>query len=149
MIVRKAEAVWAGNIKEGKGAISTESGSISQVPYSFAKRFGDEKGTNPEELIGAAHSACFSMALSGILAANGHVAKSIKTTDKVHIEKDGDGFSITKIEMECEGDVPGMDDATFKQLAEEAKKGCPVSKALTGVKIELHTKISKDLSVHV
>ncbi len=136
MPVRSANASWSGDIK-GQGSVSVESGLFKDTNFSFAKRFGEDKGTNPEELLGAAHAACFSMALSLGLAGAGFPVTSIKTTDKVHIDKAGDGFAITKIEVNCEGVVPGIDQAKFKEFAENTKKGCPVSKALAGVEFVL------------
>jgi osmotically inducible protein OsmC len=141
MIIKNANAEWNGGLKDGKGSISVESGLFKDAGYSFAKRFGNESGTNPEELIGAAHSACFSMALSAGLDSKGHKPASIKTTAKVHLEKVGEGFGITRIELNCEGKVPGIDNTTFVNFAEDAKKNCPVSKALAGVKIELSARL--------
>jgi osmotically inducible protein OsmC len=141
MIVRSANAEWKGNLKEGKGSVSTESGLIKEADYSFAKRFENEKGTNPEELLGAAHAACYSMALSAALSGDGYTVKSIKTYDKVHLEKVTNGFAITKIEVNCEAEVPGIDEKTFLKFAEDTKKGCPVSKALTGVEFILNAKV--------
>jgi lipoyl-dependent peroxiredoxin len=141
MPIKKANAEWNGNLAEGKGVVSVESGLFTNSNYTAAKRFGDEKGTNPEELVGAAHAACYSMALSHGLASNGFKPVSVKTEDKVHLEKVGDGFSITKIEVNVEADVPGIDNATFQKFAEDTKKGCPVSKALTGVEFILNAKL--------
>lgn len=141
MPVRSAEATWKGNLKEGRGVISTESGLFQNADYSFSKRFENEKGTNPEELLGAAHAACFSMALSNALASDGYTVKSVKTTDKVHIDKVANGFAITKIEVLCEAEIQGIDDKTFQKFADDTKKGCPVSKALTGVELLLTAKL--------
>jgi len=141
MLVRSANAEWKGNLKEGKGSVNTESGLINGADYSFAKRFENEKGTNPEELLGAAHAACFSMALSHALSSDGYTVKSVKTTDKVHLEQVANGFAITKIEVNCEAEVSGIDEKTFLKFAEDTKKGCPVSKALTGVEFILHAKV--------
>lgn len=141
MPIRTANATWNGNLKEGKGVVSVESELFIDSPYSFSKRFENEKGTNPEELIGAAHAACFSMAFSNELAKAGHNPKSVKTIDKVYFEKVGDGFSITKIEMFCEAEVPGIDEKTFLKISEDAKKGCPVARALTGVEFILEAKL--------
>lgn len=137
MPIRKAEATWKGDLKEGKGLVSVESGLFTDSSYDFAKRFENEKGTNPEELLGAAHAACYSMALSNGLASNGFNPTSVKTVDKVHLDKVADGFAITKIEIHCEAEVPGIDNATFQKFAEDTKKGCPVGKALTGVELIL------------
>ncbi len=133
---RTASAHWSGNLTEGKGHVKVQSGTLD-APYDFRARTGDGKGTNPEELIGAAHAGCFTMQLSALLANAGKPAASLDTTAKVYLEKDGPGFSIPKIELELKGNVPGMDAATFKQLAETAKATCPVSKALAGTKISL------------
>jgi len=140
MPVRKASAVWEGDIRGGNGKVSLGSGAF-EGRYSFGSRFEEAAGTNPEELIGAAHAGCFSMALSGGLGRAGHPPKRIATTAKVHIEKVGEGFSITKIELDCEAEVPGLDDATFQDLANKAKEGCPVSKALAGTQITLTAKL--------
>ena len=109
--------------------------------YSFGTRFGEEPGSNPEELIGAAHAGCFSMALSAGLSKDGHPPRSIETSAKVHIDKDDAGFTITRIELQTVGDVPGIDAAAFQRAAEDAKKGCPVSRALTGAQISLDAKL--------
>lgn len=140
MAIRHASAVWEGNLTEGKGRVQTESGSIDSA-YSFATRFGDERGTNPEELIGAAHAGCFSMAFANKLAIAGYPPKSIKTSADVNIQKVGDAFKITTITLKCEGNVPGINTAQFLEHAESAKKGCPVSMALTGVEIKLDAKL--------
>lgn len=137
---RKAEAEWKGTLREGRGEFKSQSGAISGA-YSFLTRFENAAGTNPEELIGAAHAACFSMALSGGLTKAGHAPNRIHTTATVHLEKVGEAFGITRIELETEGEVPGIDDATFQQQANGAKEGCPVSKALAGVKISVRAKL--------
>lgn len=137
MPFRTAEAQWTGNLTEGKGHIKVQSGTLD-APYDFRARTADGKGTNPEELIGAAHAGCFTMQLAALLAAAGHTAESLTTTAKVHLEKDGPGFAIPLIELELTGKVPGMDAAAFTKQAEIAKAGCPVSKALAGVKIMLN-----------
>ncbi len=143
MPVRKANAEWRGDLKKGSGNISSESGVLKNVPYNFVSRFETGKETNPEELIGAAHAACYSMALSNILAGAGFTVNSVKTEDKVHIEKLESGFTITKIEMQCDASISGIDEATFMKHAEEAKKGCPVSKALAGVELILTARLKK------
>jgi osmotically inducible protein OsmC len=125
---RKGSAVWKGSIREGQGTVSTESGTLNAAPYSFTSRFEHGAGTNPEELLGAAHAACFSMALSGQLAAAKLTAESIDTTATVTVEKVADGFSITKVHLVVNAKVPGVDAATFATLAGQAKAGCPVSK---------------------
>lgn len=140
MPVRKADAVWEGDIRGGNGRVSLGSGAF-EGRYSFGSRFEEGAGTNPEELIGAAHAGCFSMALSGGLGRGGHTPKRIATTARVHIEKVGEGFSITRIELDCQAEVPGIDEATFQDLANKAKEGCPVSKALAGTQITLNAKL--------
>lgn len=143
MPVRKASAEWRGDLKSGSGNISTESGVLKNVLYNFVSRFEQGNETNPEELIGAAHAACFSMAFANGLSGAGFKVNSIKTEDKVHIVKLDAGFTITKIEIETVGDVEGIDEATFHKHAEDAKKGCPVSRALTGPEIVLTAKLKK------
>jgi lipoyl-dependent peroxiredoxin len=128
---RSGSAVWKGEIKKGSGTVSTESGVLADVPYSFAKRFGDEKGTNPEELIGAAHAACFSMALSGVLDGKNMTAEEITTSAAVTVEPaEGGGFAITKVHLALRARIPGADEASFREAAEVAKANCPVSKVL-------------------
>ncbi len=141
MPVRKAEAQWDGNLKNGKGTIKLGSGMF-EGPYSFSSRFEQGHGTNPEELIGAAHAGCFSMALSMLLEQAGYKPEHIRTTANVHIEKAGEGFRITKSELDCEAQVPGIDENKFQQQAEAAKKNCPVSQALAGVQITLKTRLA-------
>ncbi len=140
MPIRKAEAVWEGNLKKGKGSMKFGSGAF-EGSYSFASRFEQGPGTNPEELIGAAHAGCFSMALSMVLEMAGYVPESIHTIARVHIDKVGDGFKITTIELETEGRVPGIDEKVFREKAEDAKKGCPVSVALAGVEIKVQATL--------
>jgi osmotically inducible protein OsmC len=127
---RTGSAVWNGSVKEGSGTISTESGALENLPYSFKKRFGDEKGTNPEELIGAAHASCFSMAFSLMLGEAGFPPEELKASSAVSIEQQGGGFTITTIDLSVVGKVPGIDDAKFQEIATKAKEGCPVSKVL-------------------
>ena len=127
---RKASAVWQGGLKDGKGAISTESGVLSETQYSFSTRFEDGVGTNPEELIAAAHAGCFSMALSGQLGQAGLVAESIRTTATVRLEKTDNGFAITSVHLEVRARVLGADGQAFEMAANNAKAGCPVSKVL-------------------
>ena len=140
MPVRKADAVWEGTLKEGHGKVDLGSGAYSG-PYSFASRFQDGKGTNPEELIRAAHAGCYSMALSASLERAGHPVRRVATTAKVHLEVGGDGPRISRIELTTEGDVPGIDDAAFQQQAKQAKENCPVSKALAGTEITLEARL--------
>jgi osmotically inducible protein OsmC len=141
MPVRKANAEWRGDLKGGKGSISTETKTLSGILYDAGSRFETGSTTNPEELIGAAHSACYSMALANSLSKEGFKVKSIKTEDKVHIEKLESGFTITKIEINTEGDVEGIDEAAFQKFAEQTKTGCPVSKALAGPTMILNAKL--------
>jgi osmotically inducible protein OsmC len=129
-IVRKGCAEWAGGMKDGKGAISTESGALSAYPYGFASRFGDLKGSNPEELVGAAHASCFSMAFSMVLGQAELTATSIKTNSAVAIESVGEGFAITSAHLTVEANIPGATDELFQKLATAAKENCPVSKLL-------------------
>lgn len=141
MLVRKANAEWNGTLKDGNGKMTTETGVLKDAKYTFGTRFESVPGTNPEELIGAAHAGCFSMAFAGNLVRAGFDPKNVKTEDKVHIEKVGDGFTITKIEVHTEAEVPDLDEQTFQELAEKTKDTCPVSRALTGTKFELHAKL--------
>lgn len=127
---RKAAAVWNGSLREGKGTISTDSGVLSEAPYSFSTRFEDGKGTNPEELIAAAHAGCFSMALSAQLTQAGLTPESIHTTANVRLEKVEGGFAITSVHLEVRAKVPGADRQAFETAANNAKAGCPVSKVL-------------------
>lgn len=136
MTVRSAEAEWNGNFREGAGRMRLGSGAF-EGSYSFPSRFQEGQGTNPEELIGAAHAGCFSMALAAGLSKAGHAPTRIHTTAQVHIEKVGEGFEITRIDLETEAEVPGIDDAAFQKEAEAAKANCPVSKALAGPRIGL------------
>ncbi|MDQ4077981.1 MAG: OsmC family protein [Chloroflexota bacterium] len=131
MAVRFAEAVWEGTLREGSGRMRLESGAY-EGQYSFSSRFEEGTGTNPEELIGAAHAGCFSMALAGGLTRAGYTPNRIETRAKVHLNKVGEGFQITNIHLETEVDVPDIDDAKLRQLAEDAKENCPVSQALQG-----------------
>ncbi|VFU09435.1 osmotically inducible, stress-inducible membrane protein [Methylocella tundrae] len=127
---KTGSAAWQGGIKDGKGSISTESGALKAYPYGFASRFEGQPGTNPEELIGAAHAGCFTMALSLILGEAKLTAEQMDTTAEVTLEKEGDGFTITKVHLTLRAQVPGADQATFLELANKAKQGCPVSKLL-------------------
>ena len=135
-----ASAHWEGDLKKGKGTISTESGALKEQPYGFNTRFEDEPGTNPEELIGGAHAGCFSMAFSLQLGEYGYTADSIDTKAKVTLDKDGDGFSITRIHLDMNAKIPGIDDAEFQKIANGAKEGCPVSKVLNA-EITLDAKL--------
>jgi osmotically inducible protein OsmC len=123
-------AVWSGGIKDGKGAISTKSGALKEYPYGFAARFEGKPGTNPEELIGAAHAGCFTMALSLILGEAKLTADQMETTAEVTLDKEGDGFAITTVHLTLKAKVPGATKEKFEELANKAKTGCPVSKLL-------------------
>jgi len=127
---RKASAVWKGGIKAGRGTISTETGVLSDTPYSFSARFEEGKGTNPEELIAAAHAGCFTMALSGQLGEAGLTAERIETTAAVTLVKTEAGFTITKVHLDVAAKVSGADRPAFERAAENAKTGCPVSRLL-------------------
>ena len=129
-INRQGSAVWEGGIKDGRGAISTESGALKSYPYGFASRFEGKPGTNPEELIGAAHAACFTMALSLILGEAKLVADHMETSAKVTLEQVADGYAITAVHLTLAAKIPGADQATFEKLTTAAKAGCPVSKLL-------------------
>jgi osmotically inducible protein OsmC len=133
-------AVWQGGLKDGRGAISTKSGALKDYPYGFASRFEGRPGTNPEELIGAAHAGCFTMALSLILGEAKLTAERMETTAEVTLDKVGDGYAITAVHLTLKGKVPGASAAKFQELAEKAKAGCPVSKLL-------NTKITLDASL--
>ena len=137
MAVRNAEAVWEGNLQEGHGTFKVGSGAFEGA-YTFKTRFEEEPGTNPEELVGAAHASCFSMFLSAVLSKAGHKVERIHTTAQVHLEE---GPTITKIHLDTEAKVPGVDEKTFQEQVEVSKKGCPVSKALAGVEITVNAKL--------
>jgi osmotically inducible protein OsmC len=143
-MIRKGSAVWNGSLKEGKGTISTESGVLSNTPYSFAKRFESERGTNPEELIAAAHASCFSMALSAQLGNAGITPESLETTAAVTLEKLDSGFTVTKIHLDLTARIPGVDKAVFDKAVEDAKTGCPISKLLKAAEITLTSKLTGD-----
>jgi osmotically inducible protein OsmC len=138
---RRAGARWEGSLRDGRGTMRMASGSY-EGPYSFQSRFEEGDGTNPEELIAAAHAGCFSMALSGGLGAEGYEPESVETVATVHIDKVEQGFKITHIELETEARVPGIDESEFQAAAEAAKAGCPVSQALAGVEITLSAKLA-------
>jgi lipoyl-dependent peroxiredoxin len=144
MPIRSANARWEGNLTEGSGTVKTGKGGLSGN-YSFKSRFEEGDGTNPEELIAAAHAGCFSMAFSKALADAGFTPTSVETTAKVHLDKVGEGFGVTRIDLETVGNVPGIDNDTFQKLAEGAKENCPISKLLSpGVdgQISLDAKLS-------
>jgi osmotically inducible protein OsmC len=141
MPTRKAEAEWEGNLAEGGGKLKLGSGAF-EGPYTFKSRFEEgESATNPEELIGAAHAGCFTMALTAALSRAGHKPTRIHTTAQVKLEKVGDAFSITKIDLETNAEIPGIDDAAFQKFASDAKQNCPVSKALAGTEIGLTARL--------
>jgi osmotically inducible protein OsmC len=138
-IQRTAEAMWKGDLRSGKGRIASSSGVLKDTPYSFATRFEDAPGTNPEELIAAAHAACYSMAFAHTLSSKGYQPERIETRAICSLSpQEEGGFKITKMRLETRGQVPGMDEGTFRQVAEEAERGCPVSNLLrSGLEIEL------------
>lgn len=139
-MIKKAWAVWKGSLKDGGGTISTETGVLNEAPYGFKARFEDGKGTNPEELIGAAHAGCFSMALSLMLGEAGLTAQKIETHAAVTLEKVGDGFEITSSHLDVVATIPGADSTKFMEIADRAKTGCPVSKLLKA-KITMNAKL--------
>ena len=130
MITRTASARYEGFGKEGKGHVSTQSGVLNDNPYGFNTRFEDGAGTNPEELIAAAHASCFTMALSFALAKEGHADGTVETTAKVKLDKDGDGFKVSRSDLVLNATVPGIDEDSFRTIAEGAKTNCPISKLL-------------------
>ena len=142
---RTAQAVWSGGLKDGNGAISLQSGVLKDSPYTFKARFEDESGksaTNPEELIAAAHASCFTMQLSFFLAEAGHPAAKLTTSAEVTVGPvEGKGNTISKSALTLRGDVPGMDEAKFLELAKKAKEGCPVSRALGAIEITLDAQL--------
>lgn len=138
---RKASAIWQGGLKDGRGTVSTESGALHEAVYSFRTRFENEKGTNPEELVGAAHAGCFSMALSAQLSEAGLTPKRIETSAAVTLEKAADGFAVTAIHLDVNATVPGADDAKFHAAANKAKEGCPISKLLN-TKITMQARLN-------
>lgn len=127
---KTASAHWQGDLKQGKGTISTESGALKENPYGFNTRFEDTPGTNPEELVGAAHAGCFSMAFSMLLGEEDFTPDSIDTKATVTLKKQNDGFSITAVHLKMQARIPGIDQAKFEEIAKKAKIGCPVSKLL-------------------
>jgi osmotically inducible protein OsmC len=141
MPTRTAHAEWNGPIADGEGTMSFGSGAY-EGPYSFKSRMQDGTGTNPEELIGAAHAGCFSMALSGVLGDAGHPPESISTDAKVRFEQQGEGWAITGVELTTQATVPGMSEDDFRQAAEAAKENCPVSQALAGTDITLNASLN-------
>lgn len=142
MAVREGNAKWEGGLKGGKGTLALGSGAF-EGQYSFGSRFEEGTGTNPEELIGAAHAACFSMAFAGDLEGAGHTPDKVETTARVSVEPVDGGFAITKSELKTTAVVPGISAGDFQSIAEAAKQGCPVSKALTGVDISLEAELAE------
>lgn len=141
MPTRNADATWGGALRDGNGSFKVGSGAVEGA-YSFSTRFEDGSGTNPEELIAAAHASCYSMALANELGKAGHVPDSVATTAKVHLEKEGDGFSIPKIDLVTTATVSGLDDAEFQDIAAATSKACPVSKVLSGAEITLDATLT-------
>jgi osmotically inducible protein OsmC len=142
MPVRNAQAEWKGSVTEGNGIIKLSSGAFEGA-YSFKTRMGDENGTNPEELIGAAHAGCFSMALAAALGQNGFTPSSIHTEAAVRLDKVENGFAITKIDLTTTADVPNIDETKFQEIANAAKENCPVSRALAGTQIHLKAALKR------
>jgi lipoyl-dependent peroxiredoxin len=143
-MIRKSTARWQGDGLHGKGSLTTQSGVFHDQPYSFQTRFQSEDGkagTNPEELLGAAHAGCFAMALSFALTGAGHAPEQLEVTAAVDLQKEGEGFAIKSVALELEARVPGIDAAKFQAIAEQAKKGCPLSKALSATPISLSAKL--------
>lgn len=138
MAVRKAQAVWSGTLREGKGTMSTKG---SEFPFSFSSRFDDEGGANPEELLGAAHAGCYTMALNAGLERAGFLPNKVETSAQVYLEKTDAGFSVTRIVLDCVADVPGIDEATFQEHANKTKEACIISRALASVPTELNAKL--------
>lgn len=140
MKTNKAHAKWSGNLKGGNGSVKLDT-SGKEFSYSFSSRFENEKGTNPEELIAAAHAGCFSMALSGVLTSEGYEPKTVSTTTEIKLVKEGEGFKIAESKLITEVDVPGIDKDLFQELAQKAKENCPVSQALSSLDIKLEAKL--------
>ncbi len=143
MPIRKSSAEWQGNLRQGKGKLSLGSGSFVGS-YSFGSRFEESKGTNPEELLGAAHAGCFSMALVNELDKKGYKSHTVHTEAKVELAKTETGFTITTITLDTQAEVSGVDAETFQKIADQAKSGCPVSRALTGVEIKMQAQLKNN-----
>jgi osmotically inducible protein OsmC len=139
-IDRTGSATWSGGLKSGRGALSTQSGVLAGTPYGFGSRFEGQAGTNPEELIGAAHAGCFTMQLAALLEKEGHPAERLDTTATVTLDKDATGFVISAVRLVLTGKVPGADDATFQRIAAKAKEVCPVSRLLNA-KVVLEARL--------
>ena len=142
-IKRRAEAVWKGGGKDGRGTLNAQSGTLSNVAYSAGMRFGEEKGTNPEELLAAAHAGCFNMALAFGLSGAGHQPEELSTTAVVSIEQEGGGFTIKTVALTLKGRVPGISEDEFRKAADDAKAGCPVSKLFKGAEITLDAQLTR------
>lgn len=142
-IKRSADAVWKGGGPDGKGTLSTQSGTLSGTPYSAGMRFGEDKGTNPEELIAAAHAGCFSMALAFGLGGAGHKPEELRTSAVVTIEKEGAGWTVKSSALTLKAKVAGISEADFKKAADAAKAGCPISRVLAGAAITLDAQLVK------
>jgi osmotically inducible protein OsmC len=143
-MIRKSTAVWRGDALHGQGALTTQSGAFKDQPYSFKTRFESQDGkagTNPEELLGAAHAGCFAMASSFALSNAGHPPEELHVSASVDLEKDGEGFAIKNIALTLDAKISGIDDATFQKIAKAAKEGCPLSKALSATPITLTAKL--------
>jgi len=140
MAIRTSSAVWHGTLKDGNGTLTVGDGKW-EAPYSFASRFEEGEGTNPEELIGAAQAGCYSQAFSLELEKAGYTPDSIRTTAVVHLDKAGEGFKITRVDLSVSGEVPGIGEDTFKDIARQAKVSCPVSQALAGAEITLKAEL--------
>ena len=140
-MIRKASAEWKGNLKEGQGTVSTESGALKDLRYSFTTRFENAAGTNPEELIGAAHASCFAMALSGKLGGANMTAESIQVTANVSLDKLDAGWTVTAVHLDLTAKIPNADPTAFQKAAEDAKAGCPISRLLAAAKITLDAKL--------
>jgi lipoyl-dependent peroxiredoxin len=140
MPVREADAQWEGSLQDGKGTMRFGSGAF-EGQYTASSRFEDGTGTNPEELIAAAHAACYSMALAGGLSKADHVPESVQTTAHVHIDRQDGGYAITHIELACQARVPGIDESMFQEIAQATRTDCPVSRALSAVPIDLHATL--------
>lgn len=146
---RKATAIWRGNLKNGRGEFSTESGALKSIPYLYSTRFENNPGANPEELIGAAHAGCFLMALSGELAKKGYIADSLECSATVSLDQQGDGWSITSSRLKLRAQVPDIDAKIFESIANNAKNNCPVSRALNtniSLDVEFHSPLHSSLS---
>lgn len=142
MIQKFGSATWAGGLRDGQGTLSTETGVLSGQPYSFAKRFGDEKGTNPEELIGAAHASCFAMQMSAFIEQAGSKARNIDAKSTVTLTVGAAGADITRVHVEVVADAPGLSPEQFQEIAEQTKAGCPVSKLLKGADITMSARLA-------